>query len=157
MLGPLCFLLYINDIGDSTSSVLRLFADDSLLYRTITDHAACTQLQKDITTLVEWSKRWLMTFHPAKCYILRVTRKRKPLIHHYHMMGHQLEKVHHYPYLCVEISDKLRWDQHINKVTSKANRTLGFVRRNLSKCPQDTKDQAYKSLVRPHLEYASAV
>ena len=97
------------------------------------------------------------TFYPAKCYILRVTRKRKPLIHHYHMMGHQLETVHHYPYLGVEISDKLRWDQHIDKVTSKANRTLGFVRRNLSKCPQDIKDQAYKSLVRPHLEYASAV
>ena len=76
VLGPLCFLLYINDIGDSTSSVLRLFADDSLLYRTITDPAACTQLQKDLTTLVEWSKRWQMTFHPAKCYILRVTRKR---------------------------------------------------------------------------------
>ena len=61
VLGPLCFLLYINDIGDSTSSVLRLFADDSLLYRTITDPAACTQLQKDLTTLVEWSKRWQMT------------------------------------------------------------------------------------------------
>ena len=58
VLGPLCFLLYINDISDSTSSVLRLFADDSLLYRTITDPAACTQLQKDLTTLVEWSKRW---------------------------------------------------------------------------------------------------
>ena len=157
VLGPLCFLLYINDIGDSTSSVLRLFADGSLLYRTITDPAACTQLQKDLTTLVEWSKQWQMTFHPAKCYILRVTRKRKPLIHHYHMMGHQLETVHHYPYLGVEISDKLRWDQHIDNVTSKANRTLGFVRRNLSKCPKDIKDQAYKSLVRPHLEYASAV
>ena len=108
VLGPLCFLLYINDIGDSTSSVLRLFADDSLLNRTITDPAACTQLQKDLTTLVEWSKRWQMTFHPAKCYILRVTRKRKPLIHHYHMMSHQLATVHYYPYLGVEISDKLR-------------------------------------------------
>ena len=50
-------ILYINDIGDTTSSVLRLFADDSLLYRTIMDPAACTQLQKDLTTLVEWSKR----------------------------------------------------------------------------------------------------
>ena len=56
VLGPLCFLLYINDIGDSTSSVLRLFADESLLYRTITDPAACTQIQKDLTILVEWSK-----------------------------------------------------------------------------------------------------
>ncbi|KAK3085403.1 hypothetical protein FSP39_002819 [Pinctada imbricata] len=98
-----------------------------------------------------------MTFHPAKCYTLRVTRKRKPLIHHYTMLGHQLETVQHYPYLGVEISDNLRWDHHISKITSKANKTLGFLQRNINKCPQDIKDRAYKSLVRPHLEYASAV
>ena len=133
VLGPLCFLLYINDIGDSTSSALRFFADDSLLYRTITDPTACTQLHKDLTTLVEWSKRLQMTFHPDKCYILRVTRKRKTLIHNHHTMGYQFETVYHYSCLGVGISDKLRWDQHVDKVTSKANRTLGFVRRNLSK------------------------
>ena len=73
------------------------------------------------------------------------------------MMGHQLETVHHYPYLGVELSEDLGWEIHINKVTSTANRTLGFLRRNIYMCPQDIKEQAYKSLVRPHLEYASAV
>jgi hypothetical protein len=98
-----------------------------------------------------------MTFHPTKCYILRVTRKRTPIIVNYHMMGHQLETVHHYPYLVVELSEDLGWEIYIDKVTSKANRTLGFLRRNIYRCPQDIKAQAYKSLVRPHLAYASAL
>jgi hypothetical protein len=81
-----------------------------------------------------------MTFYPAKCFILRVTKKRKPVIYNYKMMGHQLETVHHYPYLGVELSEDMNWDPHISKATSKANKTLGFLRRNLNKCPQDIKE-----------------
>ena len=159
VLGPLCFLLYINDIGNSVSpgTSIRLFADDSLLYRTIHSTESCHQLQEDLTQLVQWSRTWQMSFHPAKCYILRVSRKRIPVVFSYNMMGQNLETVHHYPYLGVELSEDMNWDHHISKITSKANRTLGFIRRNLNKCPQDIKQQAYTTLVRPHLEYASAV
>jgi hypothetical protein len=115
------------------------------------------QLQNDLTRLVEWSKQWQMTFHPAKCFILRVTKKRNPVIYNYKMMGHQLETVHHYPYLGIELSEDMNWDPHISKATSKANKTLGFLRRNLNKYPQNIKESACKSFVRPHLEYASAV
>ena len=157
VLGPLCFLIYINDIGENTTSSLRLFADDSILYRTISRLEDAQKLQNDLTELVNWSNTWQMTFHSAKCYILRVTRKKSPVIYNYNMMGHHLEALHHYPYLGVELSDDLGWETHINKITSKANRTLGFLRRNIYKCPQGIKVQAYKALVRPHLEYASAV
>ena len=157
VLGPLCFLIYINDIGENTTSSLRLFADDSILYRTISRLEDAQKLQNDLTELVNWSNTWQMTFHSAKCYILRVTRKKSPVIYNYNMMGHHLEVLHHYPYLGVELSDDLGWETHINKITSKANRTLGFLRRNIYKCPQGIKVQAYKALVRPHLEYASAV
>ena len=82
VLGPLCFLLYINDIGDliSPCSSIRLFADDSLLYQTVNGTESCQQLQNDLTRLVEWSKQWQMTFHPAKCFILRTegNQKTKP-------------------------------------------------------------------------------
>jgi hypothetical protein len=71
-----------------------------------------------------------MTFHPAKCYILRVNRKKNPIITNYEMLGQQLETVHQYPYLGVELSEDLAWEPHINKAISKANRTLGFLRRN---------------------------
>jgi hypothetical protein len=61
-------------------------------------------------------------------------------------MGHQLEIVHHYPYLAVELSEDMNWDPHISKATSKANKTLGFLRRNLNKYPQDIKKSACKSV-----------
>jgi hypothetical protein len=141
----------------SRTSTLRLFADVSLLYRPVNTTDDGKKLQEDLTELTKWADKWQMTFHPAKCYILRVTRKKILIITNYEMLGQQLETVHQYPYLGVELSEDLGWEPHINKVISKANRTLGFLRRNIYKCPHDIKSQAYISLVRLHLEYASSV
>ena len=140
-MGPLCFLIYINDMEKSISrtSTLCLFADDSLLYRPVNTTGDGKRLQEDLTELTKWAEKWQMTFHPAKCYILRVTRKKNPIITNYEMLGQQLETVHQYPYLGVELSEDLAWEPHINKVISIANRTLGFLRRNIYKCPQDIK------------------
>jgi hypothetical protein len=55
------------------------------------------------TELTKWAEKWQMTFHPAKCYILRVTRKKIPIFTNYEMLGQQLETVHQYPYLGVEM------------------------------------------------------
>jgi len=158
VLGPLMFLLYINDIGDkiSDNTNIRLFADDSLLYRETGNNPDSDTLQHDLDKLVEWSSTWQMNFHPMKCYHLRISRKKVPLDTHYTMLGHTLERVDHYPYLGVEISGDLSWNKHITKVTSKAQRALGFVRRNLSSTPRPVKVQMYRALVRPHLEYAAA-
>jgi hypothetical protein len=102
--------------------------------------------------------KWLSIQQSVLYWGLRVTKKRNPVIYNYKMMGHQLVTVHHYPYPGVELSEDMNWDPHISKVTSKANKTLGFLRRNLKKkCPQDNKESACKSLVRPHLEYVSVV
>ena len=60
-------------------------------------------------------------------------------------------------YLGVTISKDLKWNTHVSNVCTKANRTLGFLKRNLSSCPQDVKETAYKGLMRPILEYASPV
>ena len=159
VLGPLCFLIYINDMGNSISrkTTLRLFADNSLLYRSIKTIDDRKKLQEDLTTLTKWAETWQMTFHPAKYFILRVTRKKTPIIENYEMMGHILSTVHQYPYLGVELSEDLGWEPHINKAISKANKVLGFLRRNIGKCSQDIKEKAYLTLVRPHLEYSSAV
>ena len=73
------------------------------------------------------------------------------------MCGHSLENVQHNLYLGVEMASDLNWKSHINNITARANKSLGFIRRNLSNCPKNVKDQAYKSLVRPHLEYCAIV
>ena len=68
-----------------------------------------------------------------------------------------LENVESIKYLGVTITKDLKWNTHISNVCTKANRTLGFLRRNLFSCPQDVREAAYKGLVRPILEYGSSV
>ena len=75
----------------------------------------------------------------------------------YTLEGTVLENVESIKYLGVTITSDLKWNSHIRNVCSKANRTVGFLRRNLFSCPQDVKEAAYKSMVRPILEYGSTV
>ena len=155
VLGPLMFLLFINDIGDNITSTIKLFADDCLLFRTIKWSQDTSKLQEDHNNITEWSNQWQMLFNAKKCYTLRVHRKRSPITHNYIMGGEELSSVASQAYLGVELHEKLSWKQHIEKVASKAGRTLGFVRRNLGNCTPSLKKQAYISLVRSQLEYAS--
>ena len=71
--------------------------------------------------------------------------------------GTDLENVESIKYLGVTITSDLRWNTHVSNVCTKANRTLGFLRRNLYSCPQEVKEAAYKGLVRPVLDYGSSV
>ena len=87
VLGPTLFLLYINDIGQDISSTIRLFADDTILYRPISSEADARQLQADLDKLVKWSDDWLMEFHPSKCNLLRVTRSKTPPTNDYMING----------------------------------------------------------------------
>ena len=73
------------------------------------------------------------------------------------MVDVALAEVKHYPYLGIELSNDLTWGTHITKITGKANRSLNFISRNLYDCLQKIKETAYKSFVRPNLEYASSV
>ena len=98
-----------------------------------------------------------MAFHPDKCLTLHVSRKHNPLLGSYTLHGHTLQTVHEAKYLGVNITDDLRWNSHITKTVNKANRTLGFLRRNLKIGSKSIKERAYKALVRPVLEYGSSV
>lgn len=159
VLGPLMFLLYINDIGDNISSKtkLKLFADDCLLFRPINNPIDQQQLQKDLDSLVAWSHQWQMSFNPQKCHTLHMTRNKNYYKNTYNMMNVNLSDVCNHPYLGVEIATDLSWSLHINQIASKARRTFGFVRRNLSRCDQSVRDMAFKTLIRPQLEYAATV
>ena len=158
VLGPLCFLIYINDIGNELSKEtnLKLFADDSLIFREIRTIEDAIALQKDLESLTQWSKKWQMSFHPSKCQlVMTINSKRHKISHQYKMLGQPLENVDSIQYLGVHIQNDLKWDRHVNYITNKANRSLGFIKRNLHQCPKEVKAQAYKALIRPTLEYAS--
>ena len=99
-----------------------------------------------------------MVFSPSKCYVLQVCRSMNPFIHPYSMLDQTLQSANHQPYLGVTLSEDLDWRTHIlMNIRIKTNSALGFVKRNLHRCPQKVKDQAYKSLVRPTFEYSGTV
>ena len=158
VLGPLLFSLYINDISSDIESEIRLFADDCVCYREIKDEKDKMKLQRDIDRLGSWARKWGMRFQPVKCNMMQLTRKRIKKIHaSYTLEGTNLENVESIKYLGVTITSDLRWNTHVSNVCTKANRTLGFLRRNLYSCPQEVKEAAYKGLVRPVLDYGSSV
>jgi hypothetical protein len=153
VLGPLLFLTYINDLPNCVASDVRLFADDLILYRKIDSPNDCNVLQQDINSLCRWESSWQMKFNISKCYIMRMTHKQNFHHHQYNMGNDTLQEVKHHPYLGVELSNNLSWAKHINQTISSSNRVLGLLRRNFWNCTKATKDIAYKTLVRPKLEY----
>ncbi|KAG1684579.1 hypothetical protein GQR58_009384 [Nymphon striatum] len=126
-------------------------------YRPIKCEDDTRTLQRDLDRLGIWAKDWQMVFNPTKCYKMSANRKKSPILKDYFLYNQKLSPVKEHSYLGVRLSDDLRWNAHINKIVKKANSTLGFVKRNLYSCSEQTKHAAYVTIVRPHLEYASAV
>ena len=119
VLGPLLFLLFINDLPDNITSNTRLFADDCIVYRTIPSTADTNVLQENLYKLAEWEKTWGMDFNPQKCSVQSTTRSRSPITHSYTLKGQVLECSKSTKYLGVDIESDLSWKQHINRVTKK--------------------------------------
>lgn len=157
VLGPLLFLLHVNDMPLHVSSKIRLFADDCLLYRAIKSTEDQIELQKDLDSLVKWGVTWGMKFNAKKCNLLRISRSRSPFSYFYSINEQFLDSVDHTKYLGVNIASDLDWSEHISAICNKGNATLGFIRRNLKECPRKLKETAYFTLVRSKLEYAAAV
>ena len=98
-----------------------------------------------------------MAFHPDKCSVLTITNKKNPVKHNYFLHNHTLESVSSAKYLGITLQSDLKWTQHANNIVANANKSLGFLKRNLKTSNTNIKSQAYLSLVRPKLEYACSV
>ena len=156
VLGPLLFLLYVNDLPDNLKSSIRLFADDALLYGVISNENDGDQLQEDLKQLEAWQNTWQMSFNPSKCKTICISTKRDPPQKKYVFCGVELEKVDSISYLGVILNDNLKWSKHVQSTTGKASKVLGMMKRNLWNCPKRVRETAYTAIVRPKLEYASS-
>ena len=98
-----------------------------------------------------------MKFNVAKCHSMRVTQQQhhKQILFDYSQHNQTLENVQSAKYLGITITDNMDWGQYVSDISSKATKTLGFLRRNLAFAPRSTKEVAYKTLVWPKLEYAA--
>ena len=99
VLGPILFLVFINDLPENLSSQVRLFADDTAVYLTIGGLDDGTVLQNDLDKLSLWESQWDMEFNPSKCQVVRVTTARKAINTVYTLHGQILEVVTSAKYL----------------------------------------------------------
>ena len=122
---------YSNDLPNGISSEVRLFADDAIVYRSISDPSDCQTLQEDLDNFSNWDKTWLMEFDASKCEVLTATNKRSPIVTNYRpiLHGQALKNVKSAKYLGITITNDLKWNIHIDNIRAKANKTLGFVNR----------------------------
>ena len=115
------------------------------------------QLQEDLQQLEVWQCKRQMVFNPTKRTTICISIKKTPPQRKYTFCGNELEQVNSFSYLGVTITeDGLKWSKHITYIAGKTSGVLGMIKRNLWSCPKDVKVTAYKALVRPKLEYASA-
>ena len=159
VLGPVLFLIFINDLPENIRSSVLLFADDCVLYRNKKSPIDCQILQDDLNSLAQWETDWQMKFNVAKCHSMRVTRHLPDhqIQFEYSLHQQRLEQVQSAKYLGITIRDNLDWGQHVSEISCKATKTMGFLNRNLALAPRHTKEVAYKTLVRPQLEYAAPI
>ena len=157
VLGPSLFLVYINDLPEGLTSVVRLFADDTIVYRSIRSENDSYALQEDLGKLELWEGTWQMGFNVDKCSILTISKRKRQICHAYTLHQQPLERVQSARYLGVEIAHDLSWRRHVEAIVAKANRASAFVTRNLQGCPDKVQVHCFKGLVRPVLEYASSV
>ena len=159
VLGPLLFLVYINDITDQVSpcTLCRLFADDCLLWPI---HSLEDQLilQRDLDALQRWTELWGMRFNPKKCYIMHVRRaESSKMPYFYELCDTVLLSVTESKYLGIRLSEDLGWGVQVDAACKKANTKLHLIQRNLKSAPKRSRELAFQGLVRSGLDYCSTV
>ena len=127
----LAFLCHINDLPQSVTTVVKLFAADCLQFRQIPFLRDQLLLQLDLAALETWAEDWGMRFNVSKCYIMSIRRSNHPYSSQYKLDNHILEQVEENPYLGVIIHRNIKWPNYINKILNKANYVMGLIQRNL--------------------------
>ena len=158
VLGPLLFLLYVNDLDCIIKhSTIRLFADDVLLYASANTMEECSSLQDDLTAVHHWANCWQLKLNPDKCEALAITNKRNPCKFTYSINQQPISWHSPVKYLGLCVDSKLSWHNHSMFVASKATRSVNCLRRSMFGCSCEAKYGAYRAIVCPILEYAAVV
>ena len=153
VIGPLLFVIFINDMPESVKyNICKLFADDCKLYGTVnTDNL----LQFDLSMLEKWSTQWQLPFNATKCKVMHFGYHNTK--HAYHLNNHQLEVASSQKDLGVIIDDNMKFHTHSSAAAKKANQILGVIKKSYRTRDAKTMTTLYKSMVRPHLEYGNAI
>ena len=151
VLGPILFLIYINDLDDDITSEVLKFADDTKVFRKIKSDADRQHLQDDLNKLIEWSEKWQMLFNFGKCKCLHTGHGNENA--QYTMGGTVLNTTVKEKDLGLTISADMKVSEQCGIAAAKANQILGLIRRNIVYKEKELIIPLYKTIVRPHLEY----
>jgi len=159
VLGPVLFLIYINDLPEALDCTVKLFADDTKIYTNINTPSDEEKLQNNIFNACEWAIKWQMIFNVKKCKTMHIG-KNEPS--EYFMKDAEgkickIQLVDSEKDLGVTFDDKLTFNKHIHLKVNIANRNLGLIAKSFTYLDKEMFLQLYKALVRPHLEYASVI
>ena len=167
ILGPLLFVLFINDIYENINkdSNIALFADDTKIWRNINSELDCKTLQNDINTLSIWSRNNNMSFHPDKCKALSIYDCRPDFVkvlpfglRYYYINGNIIEFCENKRDLGVIVSSNFKWDEQHDKILKKTHQMLGFTKRTCHFIKDTRKRRSiYLSLVRSNFEHGSII
>jgi len=154
VLGPVLFLIVINDLDAALVNSILKFADDIKLFGKVNNDSDRESIQQDLHRLLDWSDKWQMPFNTYKC---------RPMVMHigtrnnnftYYMGNQSLDVVTDENDLGVSISSNLRPTRQCQLAYGKASKAVGLIARTISYKSVDVLLRLYKSLVRPHLEYS---
>ena len=155
ILGPLLFIIFINDIDYGIVSVLSKFADDTKLFRNVLKIENAFTLQDDLHKLYEWSMDWQLLFNKDKCKCLHVGHGN--MDYDYFIGDERIQTTLIEKDLGVQTSKSLKPEEHIAYIVKKANNLLGCIRRTYTDKSLQNMINLYKTLVRPLLEYCQQV
>ena len=162
VLGPLLFLIYIDDASQMifSNGSLLLYADDIVLYRPIYCQKDYNSLQNDVDSLCDWTSSPFLNLNAAKCKCMVISRKKQPIVPLTPILicGNVVERVNSFKYLGVWVTKDLTWSRHVTEIRTKARRVVGLIYRQYYQySTPETLNQLYVSFVRLHLEYAAPV
>ena len=137
ILGPIMFLIYINDAPDyiCSSSIIALFADNSKLYRAITQPRCGNNLQKDLNGLHKWSQDWSMDFNEIKCKVMHISKKKisSATNRSYTLDDRELESVLYITDLGIIVSNNMSWNRHIEETVCEGQQDPWSTQKSLQR------------------------
>ena len=158
ILGPLLFILYIDDVRCAVKHCsIKIFPHDISLYSQVSCFDDCSKLQDDLSNVFHWSLKWQLKLNPKKCEAINISNKRSSINFDYCVGSNPIQWSKKVKYLGVVINAKLKWSDHCQCVVSKATKCLNRLHHAIFGCTQQAKINAYKALVRPYLRNACAV
>jgi hypothetical protein len=151
ILGPLLFIIYINDIDMGITNSILKFADDTKVYGKVGTMQDVENLKKDLETLCRWSSKWQMSFNVDKCKVMHLGKRNEKV--EYQMDAVKLVETEEEKDLGVVVSKNFKVSRQCAKAAKKGNQMLGMIKRTIMSKKKKVILSLYKALVRPHLEY----